>query len=223
MTNQYSTQIGMYKLNKIYIVLETGLDKDQVDILLDRFEQKFQVISYNHETHEISLLHSLTYSIIRGGKPVLDLLNKEIETLKDPGVILATYHAMKQHWLVSKRSFDKDVMTLFENELARRNVPGFVCTKTELEANSELYSELNTESYSETNTNSDSDTNPDTNTELKTDTETNQKQIYKNNQYLNHKQNLNHNQNLNHKHNDKHKQESYHESYDESYNESLQG
>lgn len=125
MTNQYSSQLGIYKLNKCYIMLETGLDRKTVELLLDRFEHTYQIIAYNHETQEISILKSLEYSIIRGGKPVSDLLTKEITAIKDHDLILKTFEAMLPYWNISKRGFDKIIQNLFINELANRQVAGF--------------------------------------------------------------------------------------------------
>lgn len=125
MTNQYSSQLGIYKLNKCYMVLETGLDRKTVELLLDRFENTYKVIAYNHDTQEISLLKSLEYSIIRGGKPVLDLLIKEFAQVKDAEIILRTYQAMLPYWENSKRNFDQRIEELFYSELAGRQVNGF--------------------------------------------------------------------------------------------------
>lgn len=125
LTNQYTTQIGIYSLNQSYIRLETGLDKETVSRLLAHFEQELNLIRYHEETQEIAILHSLEFSIMRGGKPVLDLLRREIQNVRETTLILATYEAMCPFWRYSKRPFDQQIQTLFEEELASREVPGF--------------------------------------------------------------------------------------------------
>src|SRR5699024_3206534 len=69
-----------------------------------------------------TLLESLKFSILSGGKPVLDLLEREISKVKDDYLILATYEEMREYWLHSKRKIDQEIMELFENEMTSRNL-----------------------------------------------------------------------------------------------------
>lgn len=131
LTNQHSSQLGIYKLNKQYMALESGIDREFIDQLLDRFEHIYHVVAYNHDTQEISILRSLEHSIIRGGKPVCDLLKKEFSNVEDNSLILKTYEAMLPFWDRSKRSFDSVIKNLFISELANRQVEGFKYTEPE--------------------------------------------------------------------------------------------
>lgn len=123
MTNTMTTQLGIYRLPKKYISFQTGYTKEVVEVLLQRFENEYKNIVYNHRTQEIAVLNSLKYNIVKGGKPVSDLLTKELSQVNDDDLILKTYLNMSDWWSVSLRPFDKTVKELFENELAKRKVP----------------------------------------------------------------------------------------------------
>src|SRR5699024_2005327 len=71
---------------------------------------------------EVTVLHSLQYTILKGGTPVSDLLERELSKIKDSQLILATYEEMKNFWQLSKRKFDKTIQSLFENELLNRGL-----------------------------------------------------------------------------------------------------
>ncbi len=87
LTNPHSTQLGIYQIPKKTIAFEIGYSKEAVDILMDRFENKYQVLKYNKETKEIAIKNYLVHSIIKGGKPVEDLLLKELREVKDDSLI----------------------------------------------------------------------------------------------------------------------------------------
>ena len=83
LTNPHSSQLGIYKLVPKTASFELGWSVDSVLNLLDRFESKYQIIKYNHITKEIAIKNYLVYSIIKGGKPVEDLLLKELGTFTE--------------------------------------------------------------------------------------------------------------------------------------------
>ncbi|MCY3024919.1 hypothetical protein [Aerococcus loyolae] len=120
MTNPKCSQVGIYSLPKRLIAFETGLSLDQVDRLLDRFSQDFKKIAYSHTHQEVTLLHSLSYSIFVGGRPVMDLLEKELSLVQDTDLIEATFEAMRDFWLKSSRRVDQAIMQLFVKEIKKR-------------------------------------------------------------------------------------------------------
>src|SRR5699024_7338462 len=122
LTNDKSTQIGIYPLPKKVMSFETGFTTDVIQVLIERFSKNYKKILYSEKTQEITLLESLQFSILSGGKPVKDLLEREITKVKDGSLILATYEKMKEHWLHSKRKFDLTIMDLFENEMTSRGI-----------------------------------------------------------------------------------------------------
>ena len=87
LTNPHTTQLGIYKINKKIMAFELGYSLETIDILLDRFENKYGIIFYSKETNEIAIKNYLKYSVIKGGKPVEDCLLKEIKEIKDTNLI----------------------------------------------------------------------------------------------------------------------------------------
>lgn len=120
MTNPKCSQVGIYSLPKRLIAFETGLSMDQVELLLERFSRDFKKIIYSNRHQEVTLLHSLSYSIFVGGRPVMDLLEKELSLVEDSQLIEATFEAMRDFWLKSSRRVDQAIMQLFVKEIKKR-------------------------------------------------------------------------------------------------------
>lgn len=133
-TNPHSAQLGIYALPKKVISFETGFNLDLVDIMLERFVNQYHCILYNHELQEISVLDSLTFSIMKGGKPVRDLLCKELNKVVDGDLIYQTYCQLKTFWLFSARDFDRTIMNSFEEELVNRELLDLTDCETAVEA-----------------------------------------------------------------------------------------
>ena len=122
MTNPESTQLGIYKLPKKIISFQTGYMQEVIAVLIQRFETKYKNILYSQKTGEISVINSLKYSIVKGGKPVSDLLSKELNAVEDSELIKETYERMRGFWNKSLRSFDSTIKSLFEEEMKRRQL-----------------------------------------------------------------------------------------------------
>lgn len=122
MTNARTTQSGIYSLPKKIMSFETGYTNEVIQVLLDRFSKEYQQIIYSETTQELTLLKSLQYSILKGGKPVSDLLERELREVKDSTLILKTYQGMKDFWELSVRRFDQTIKGIFENELTKRKL-----------------------------------------------------------------------------------------------------
>ncbi|GAA0355544.1 hypothetical protein GCM10008932_05720 [Alkalibacterium iburiense] len=122
MTNDKTTQVGIYPLPKKVMSFETGFTSDVIQVLLDRFSNNYGKIIYSEKTQEITVLQSLQYTILKGGKPVSDLLERELTKVRDSSLIFATYEEMNNFWQLSKRPFDKTIKQLFENELSNRGL-----------------------------------------------------------------------------------------------------
>ena len=153
MTNPHTTQVGIYKLPKRLISFETGYTVESVSVILERFESKYSNIVYDYETQEIAVLNSLKYSIVKGGKPVADLLIKELSKINNDELILKVYENLMIFWERSTRDFDKTVKELFENELKKRNVPIIFNDNDNDNDNEESYPESYHESYDESSKN----------------------------------------------------------------------
>ncbi len=82
-----STQLGVFKLNPKVAAFHLGYSTETVMVLLDRFETKYGIIKRSKETNEVAIRNFLRYSILKGGKPVADLLNREIKSVKDVSLL----------------------------------------------------------------------------------------------------------------------------------------
>ena len=87
LTNPHTTQLGVYKILPKQMAFELGYSSDTINVLLDRFETKYNIIRYSKSTSEIAVRNYLKYSIVKGGKPVLDLLTREANRVKDKSLL----------------------------------------------------------------------------------------------------------------------------------------
>lgn len=95
MTNPHTTQLGIYKVNMKYMVIETGFSKDVLNVLIERFERNYGIIKYSNKTKEIAIKNYLKYSIVKGGAPVRDCLVKEIKAVKNKQLIAWVFSQLK--------------------------------------------------------------------------------------------------------------------------------
>lgn len=102
LTNPHTTQLGIYKLNVRFAAFETGYSEDTIKSLLDRFEKHLRVIYYSERTGEIAIKNYLIYSIIKGGKPVADLLWKEINDVKNKELVTKVFNHIKDSDQINK-------------------------------------------------------------------------------------------------------------------------
>jgi hypothetical protein len=91
LTNEYTTQLGVYYLPIKKAAFDLGYYEDAVRVLLDRFENKYGIIRYSDTTGEVAIKNYLNYSVISGGKPVYDLLVKESDAVKDISLLYYVY------------------------------------------------------------------------------------------------------------------------------------
>ena len=107
LTNPHTTQLGIYSISMKSMSFELGYTKETIEILLDRFERKYQIIKYNRETKEIAVKNYLIHSIVKGGKPVEDLLKKEIGMVKDKSLITYVFD-----FIESKTNLNESVLNI---------------------------------------------------------------------------------------------------------------
>lgn len=82
-TNPYTTQLGIYELPIKQAAVHLNWSKENVEVLLERFENKYGLIKYSKDTGEVAIKNYLLHSIVKGGKPVMDCLKKEKNRVKD--------------------------------------------------------------------------------------------------------------------------------------------
>lgn len=87
LTNPFTTQLGIYELSVKQAAFHLGYSTETINVLLERFEKKYNVIIYSKQTHEIAIKNYLRHSIIKGGKPVEDCIRKEMSKVKNKALI----------------------------------------------------------------------------------------------------------------------------------------
>lgn len=95
MTCPFTTQLGIYGISIKQIAFQLGYSIDTVRVLLDRFENKYEIIIYSKETNEIAIKNYLRHSIIKGGAPVRDCLIKEMTKVKNKDLIAGVFAHIK--------------------------------------------------------------------------------------------------------------------------------
>ena len=91
MTNEKSTQIGIYKITKKQIAFDLGYSIESVGNLLKRFMEQHKLIKYDSETREIILLEWAKTNLNKGGKPFEDLILSELKEVKQKEFIEIIY------------------------------------------------------------------------------------------------------------------------------------
>ncbi|MCM3455417.1 hypothetical protein M3685_15945 [Heyndrickxia oleronia] len=87
LTNPNTTQIGVYQVTKKQIMFEIGYSIESVNSLIERFQNMHKLIKYNPNTREIAILNWGKYNLIKGGKPILDCVQKELNEVKDVSLL----------------------------------------------------------------------------------------------------------------------------------------
>ncbi|MCT6909214.1 MULTISPECIES: DnaD domain-containing protein [Bacillus] len=83
LTNPQTKQVGVYQITKKQIAFETGYSHEAVKALMQRFEDYHKLIEYDNETRELVILNWGKYNLKKAGKPVEDLLKKELKEVKN--------------------------------------------------------------------------------------------------------------------------------------------
>lgn len=87
LTNPMTTQIGIYEITKKYMAFHMGYSEESIKVLLDLFENKYELIKYNEKTKEIAIKNWGKYNLNIGGKPAIDCINKELKKVSDKYLI----------------------------------------------------------------------------------------------------------------------------------------
>lgn len=83
LSNPQTTQIGVYQVTKKQLAFWMGYSEESIRALMDRFVNHHKCIKYNPDTREIAIKNWGKYNLTKGGKPIIDLLNKELKEVKD--------------------------------------------------------------------------------------------------------------------------------------------
>ncbi|UNY50252.1 DnaD domain protein [Stenotrophomonas phage vB_SmeS_BUCT704] len=120
LTNPRTTSIGIYALPVKIAAFDLGYSIESVKVLLERFENKYKMIVYSKEQQEVAVLNTLRYSISKGGKPIEDMVLREIEKVKNISSLEMTHSRMIEWWSISGRDIDFKIKEIFEKEIFKR-------------------------------------------------------------------------------------------------------
>ena len=95
LTNPFSTQLGIYEISIKQAAFQLGYSMDSVKVLLDRFQNKYDLIIYAPETNEVAIKNYLKHAIVKGGAPVRDCLIREIKKVKNKELIDEVFSHIK--------------------------------------------------------------------------------------------------------------------------------
>ncbi|TKI86739.1 DnaD domain-containing protein [Bacillus mycoides] len=88
LTNPQTKQIGVYQITKKQMAFETGYSHETVKALMQRFEDYHKLIKYDNETRELVIFNWGKYNLKKAGKPIEDLLKKELKEVKNISLLI---------------------------------------------------------------------------------------------------------------------------------------
>ncbi|WP_144553512.1 DnaD domain protein [Bacillus sp. X1(2014)] len=87
LTNQRTTQIGIYQITKKQMAFDMGYSIESVHSLMERFITHHQLIRYNPETRELAIKNWGENNFDKAGKPMMDCIISELKAVKDVSLI----------------------------------------------------------------------------------------------------------------------------------------
>ena len=151
MTNEFTTQIGIYSITKKQMAFDLGYSLESVQALLQRFETYHKLIKYDIETREIILLKWAENNLNIGGKPVQDLIKKEISQVKNKEFLSLMFENCPENSLknfiaslLQENKKDNNINNSYESLDASLNDTGAINNNKEIiNNNRELLKEKN--------------------------------------------------------------------------------
>ena len=139
MTNECTTQIGIYSITKKQMAFDLGYSMESVKALLQRFETYHKLIKYDSETRELILLKWAENNLNIGGKPVQDLIKKEIGQIKNKEFLSLMHsncpdNSLKNFIasLLSENKKNNNINTSYDTSDASFNDTGAINNKEEI-------------------------------------------------------------------------------------------
>lgn len=139
MTNEFTTQIGIYPITKKQMAFDLGYSLESVQALLQRFETFHKLIKYDIETREIILLKWAENNLNIGGKPVQDLIKKEISQVKNKEFLFLMFENCPENSLktfiaslLSENKKDNNINTSYDTSDVSFNDTGAINNKEEI-------------------------------------------------------------------------------------------
>lgn len=152
LTNPKSTSIGIFPFVPKMAAFELGYSVESVVGLIDRFQNKYEKILYDDDTKEIAIKNSLKFTISKGGRPIEDMVGREVKTIKSEKLIEYTLNTMSTWWNVSSRDIDLSIKNIFEADLKKRKSLYLINNNTNVNAYANAYANTDSldESYHDT-------------------------------------------------------------------------
>lgn len=145
------SSIGIFKLPIKLMAFEIGYSPEAIRTLIDRFQNKYNRIKYDFNNQEIAVKNALKYSIAKGGKPVEDMVARELREVENDNLIEFVYENMVHWWKISERTIDQSIKKLFEEELIKRGLN--INANANANANANSYPVSYDDSYKALNSN----------------------------------------------------------------------
>ena len=150
MTNEFTTQIGIYPITKKQMSFDLGYSLESVQALLQRFETYHKLIKYDTETREIILLKWAENNLNLGGKPVQDLIKKEISQVKNKEFLFLMFENCPENSLknfiaslLQENKKDNNINNSYESLDASLNDTGAINNKEEIINNNNNNNNIN--------------------------------------------------------------------------------
>ncbi|URZ05878.1 hypothetical protein [Clostridium felsineum] len=83
LTNPKTTQIGVYKITKKEMAFGLGYSIESINSLVCRFIEHHKLIKYDESTRELAIKNWGKYNLNKGGKPIIDCINKEFKEVQN--------------------------------------------------------------------------------------------------------------------------------------------
>ena len=117
LTNPHTTQLGIYEFSMKHAAFEMGYSVETVQALLSRFQDRYRIIMYCQDTGEIAIKNYLKHSIVKGGKPVLDCLKKELRQVKSKDLVKFVFSANQNSENATVREFILYIREIYKYNL----------------------------------------------------------------------------------------------------------
>lgn len=122
LTNQRSTQIGIYQITKKQMAFDMGYSIESVHSLMERFITHHQLIRYNPETRELAIKNWGENNFDKAGKPMMDCILSELKAVKDASLIQYVSELIqKQEFRSLYESFCKNEEFIFSKKVSDQN------------------------------------------------------------------------------------------------------
>lgn len=124
LTNPFTSMLGIYEISIKQAAFHLGWDQSAIHVLLNRFENEYNMILYSPETSEIAVKNFLRHTIIKGGKPIADCLWRDIRRVKNKALIERVFDHV-----INYRDLNPTVLRVMSDYMSGKGFPDFAGDK----------------------------------------------------------------------------------------------